>query len=170
MPPLSTSHLQQYQRINITGNAGAGKTTAAHRLGSRLGLPVHSLDPIVWQTDWKKTPMTLRAPLEEELVARPRWIIDGVSKRVRDAADLVIFLDVPARVCLFRATMRTLRHLRHQRPEFPPGCPEWQIYLRLVRLIWQFPARSGLDIRNEADQDLRYRIVPPNDFATLIGC
>lgn len=152
-----TDHpLVGFRRIHVTGNAGAGKTTAARLLGDRLGLPVYSLDSIVWQSGWRKTPMPVRAKLEQELVSRPAWIIDGVSKTVRDASDLVLFLDRPRSLCLARATMRTLRHLRSQRPEFPDGCREWRIYPRLLRIIWTFPAGAGHSIRQEARQLSKY--------------
>ena len=82
-------------RINITGNAASGKTTLAARLGARLDLPVISLDSIVWQPHWIKTPTDQRLSAEQRLVASPAWIIDGVSDLVRANADLVVFLDVP---------------------------------------------------------------------------
>ena len=44
------------KRINITGNAGSGKTTLAKNLGRRLSIPVIHLDQIVWQPNWQKTP------------------------------------------------------------------------------------------------------------------
>jgi adenylate kinase family enzyme len=161
-------------RINVTGNVGAGKTTAAARLGDLLGLPVFSLDPIVWQPGWHKTPPAVRAPLEEELISKPGWIIDGVSKRVRAAADLILFLDTPPHVCFARATFRMLRHLRRQRPEFPPGCPEWRIYPHVSRLIWRFNSHAGFELRTEAAEDHRYRVVSGQSeldafFANTIG-
>ena len=72
------------------------------------GLPVHSLDPIVWQSGWRKTPSSVRLPLEEELVSRPEWVIDGVSSRVRDAADLILFLDLRYRVVSSRRELESL--------------------------------------------------------------
>lgn len=147
-------------RIHVTGNAGAGKTTLAHRIGAELGLPVHSLDAIVWQPGWKKTPADERRALEEALVDPPRWVIDGVSARVREASDVVIFLDVPRTVCAVRALRRSLRSRGRTRPGLPPGCPEWRIVPRLLELIWRFPSRAGQAIRDEAaDSPHRYRVV-----------
>ena len=147
-------------RIHITGNAGSGKTTLANRLGVELGLPVFSLDAVVWQRGWKKTPQPMRVLAEEQLVSAPTWIIEGVSSRARRAADLVVFLDVPLPVCFTRAIGRTARHLRQQRPEFPPGCPEWQVFPKLLQIIWSFPKHAGLDIRSEAaEYPERFRVI-----------
>lgn len=43
-------------KIHVTGNAGAGKTTIARKIGNELGLDVFGLDKIVWQAGWVKTP------------------------------------------------------------------------------------------------------------------
>jgi len=137
-------------RIHITGNAGSGKTTLANRLGSELGLPVFSLDSVVWQRGWRKTPQHIRVVAEEQLISAPTWIIEGVSSRVRRAADVVLFLDAPLPSCFTRAIARTVRHLGKQRPEFPPGCPEWRVIPKLLQIIWSFPKHAGLDIRHEA--------------------
>ncbi|MGJ8529313.1 hypothetical protein [Maritalea sp.] len=78
-------------RIHITGNAGSGKTTFAAELGLALGLPVFGLDSIVWQPGWQKTPTAERVIEEEALISQKIWIIEGVSKPVRDAADVLYF-------------------------------------------------------------------------------
>ncbi len=70
-------------------------------------------------------------------------MIDGVSDNLRAQADLVIFLDVPRWRCFLRCAERTARHLFSQRPELPPGCPEWRIVPRLIKIIWRFPQHAG---------------------------
>jgi len=89
-------------RIHVTGNAGSGKSTLADSIGRSLGLPVYGLDSIVWMPRWQKTPAEIRQKKEDALTARPDWVIEGVSKSVRDKADLVIFLDLGRGLCLYR--------------------------------------------------------------------
>jgi adenylate kinase family enzyme len=121
---------------------------------------VTSLDSIVWQPGWRKTPPDERRVREEQAIRAPSWIIEGVSARVRAAADLVIFLDVPRVVCVRRSLTRGLRHLGRTRPDLPPGCPEWRIVLRLLGIIRRFPDLVGREIRREAAAEPdRYRIV-----------
>lgn len=71
-----------------------------------LGIPVFCLESIVWKSSWEKTPERERPPLEQDLIGKPQWIVDGVSARVRQAADLVVFLDVPQHVCAWRGMHR----------------------------------------------------------------
>lgn len=147
-------------RINVTGNAGAGKSTLAQQLGEVLDLPAFSLDIVVWMPGWQKRPAQERQVLEQQLIEQPSWIIDGVSGRVRQAADLVVFLDVPRRVCAWRALKRSVRYFNQTRPGLPANCPEWRILPRLMYIIWQFPGNAGLAIRQEALQaSSRYLIV-----------
>ncbi|MEM8769819.1 MAG: topology modulation protein [Pseudomonadota bacterium] len=149
-----------WHRIHVTGNAGAGKTTLAAELGRVLNLPVFGLDAVVWQPGWRKTPPPVRAAAERALVVQQQWVIDGVSHDVREAADLVIFLDRPRWRCLQQAVKRNLPYLFRSRPGLPDACPEIRILPTLVSMIWRFPARIRGQLLNEAQaMPDRYRIL-----------
>ena len=130
------------RRILVTGNAGSGKSTLAARLGELLGLDVVGLDRVVWRPGWQKAPPDERRAAEREMAARPAWVVDGVSSTILTAADLVIFLDLPRPVCLWRCLRRSLPYLLWSRPGLPERCPELLILPHLVRLIWRFPAQT----------------------------
>lgn len=129
------------KRILVTGNAGSGKSTLAKRISAKCGIPYHSLDGIVWQSGWKKTPTAEKIRRIHELTGANSWVIDGVSLEVQNAAEIVVFLDMPRTVCLWRVMNRNWRYLFRSRPELPPGCPEILIIPTLIRIIWNFPAR-----------------------------
>jgi adenylate kinase family enzyme len=146
-------------KIHITGNAGSGKTTLARELGAVLGLPVFHLDSVVWQPGWRKTPRVEQRELEARLVTGERWIIDGVSDQIRGAADLVVFLDQPRRICLYRSFKRNIPYLFRSRPELPERCPEILIAHRLIMIVLRFPGRLRARLLAEADTSNRYRVV-----------
>ena len=126
-------------RIHITGNAGSGKSTLASDVGNMLGINVYNLDEIVWQEGWSKTPQDERRILEEGLVSKEQWIIEGVSSMARQAADTIVFLDLPRSLCYVRCIKRNWRYLFRSRPGLPDNCPEIRIVPKLIKIIWRFP-------------------------------
>ena len=140
------------KRIFVTGNAGAGKTTFATNLAEVLGLPFHGLDQVVWQERWQKTPELEKNAQIDKLISGEAWIIDGVSDRAMQAADVVVFLDVPRRVSALRVMRRNLPYLFRSRPGLPPHCPEVLVIPKLARLIWRFPGHVRPRILSEKFQ------------------
>jgi adenylate kinase family enzyme len=152
-------------RIHVTGNAGAGKTTLARKLGAKLSIPVTHLDQIVWAPDWREVPAQEREAALSRITGSDSWIIEGVSRSVRERADLVVFLDVPRVVCLWRCIHRTARYLRRPRPELPAQCPEWRIWPRLPGMIWRFADLVGNRILQEANASPRYVVLRGTESA-----
>ena len=86
----------------MTGNAGSGKTTFALSLADRLSLPYHGIDGVVWQEGWRRIPQQEEDEMINTLAAADAWVIDGISDRILQAADVVVFLDVPRSVSAWR--------------------------------------------------------------------
>jgi adenylate kinase family enzyme len=126
------------RRIAVLGGAGAGKSTLARRLGAALGLPVIHLDRLAYGPAWtRRAPDALRADLGPAL-ERGAWIVEGTygeaSALTLPAADLVLWLDQPPWLRLFRAWRKTAIHRGRPRADRPDGCEErfgWR-YARMV--------------------------------------
>ena len=149
------------RRIVIVGSGGAGKSTLALQLGGALGLPVFHLDALFWQPSWVVVPRDERLRTLEQLVQSDSWIIDGnwsgtgLEPRLA-AADTIVVLDLPRRLCLWRAVRRWLRFRGRTRPDLGEDCPE-RLDWAYVRWIWDYPRlhRPALLRRIEDYQDGR---------------
>ena len=161
------------KRILVTGNAGSGKSTLAARIAAIRGISCHSLDRIVWQPGWEKTPKDEKDRQIHALIEKECWVIDGVSTAALAMADTVVFLDVPRKVSFWRVTKRNWKYLFHSRPELPPNCPEILIIPALCRIIWNFPTKirpSILDqMQQAADTQRQFHLKTKADLAEFLA-
>lgn len=133
-------------RINVTGNAGSGKSALAKIIADGLDLPLIAMDRIIWASGWQRVPKeTYQAQLTSQLQQKS-WVLDGVSKDARSQADLIVFLDFPRRICAWRCARRNWRYLFKSRPGLPEGCPEWRIIPALAKIIKDFPSQARIAI------------------------
>lgn len=130
------------QRVAIIGCSGAGKSTLARQVGAMLDIDVLHLDRLHWKPGWVETPREQFASLQRDLVRQPRWVMDGNyggTMDIRlDAADTIIFLDLPRRTCLLRVVRRVVTHRGRVRPDMGDGCPEHWPGRAFLRWIWRF--------------------------------
>lgn len=106
------------RRISVVGNPGSGKTATSLAIAERLGLPHVELDALFHGPNWS-------APQKDEFRRRVSgtldtldgWVADGnysgyLGPLVLERAELLLWLDLPLRVCLRRLWTRTLRRIR----------------------------------------------------------
>jgi len=105
------------KRVAIVSSASSsGKTTLGTELARRLDAPFHELDALHHGPNWTEaTASALRAKVEP-IVAGDAWVVDGAYRAklgdlVLRNADLVVWLDLPARVWLPRLIRRTVRRM-----------------------------------------------------------
>lgn len=117
------------KKIIVCGvSAGAGKSTFARKLGEKLEMPVHHLDSYYWKAGWVERKKEEFRDKQRQLVKEDAWIIEGnyaSSMEIRLAeADTFIYLELPLRVCLYRALKRWVLNYGKTRPDMAEGCPE----------------------------------------------
>lgn len=105
-------------RIVINGASGAGKSTVARTLATRLDLPYTEIDSLYHGPGW-----TVRETFLDDVgavAAGDRWVCewqyDAARPLLLDRCDLMVWLDLPRRVTTWRVTRRTVRRrVRHER-------------------------------------------------------
>jgi adenylate kinase family enzyme len=135
------------QRIAVIGAGGAGKTVLANRLGSLLGLPVTHLDALRYTQTWQVVPEEQFVAAQQAVIATDRWIMDGnslASMPIRfAAADTIVFLDLPARTCLWGVLHRRWRYRGGQHPDGVHDRISWSFLV----YIWRFRRQSRPAVR-----------------------
>lgn len=128
-------------RIMIVGPPGSGKSTLAQALSERTGLPVVHIDRIHWQSGWVERSKAEKTRLCQEAEQQSRWIFEGgrsvtwPSRLMR--ADMLVCLDRPVRLRLWRVVRRAVMSLGRTRPDMADGCPERLSSLpEFIRYIW----------------------------------
>ena len=136
---------QPLRRIALIGSGGAGKSTFARELGAKLDIPVVHLDPIFFRPGWVEMPQVEWKALQQEMVQRPAWIIDGNHASTIDvrlsAADTVILLDLNRFICMWRIIKRRVSYRHRARIDRAPGCEE-RLHWGFVRWVWTYPLRG----------------------------
>ncbi|WP_033543758.1 topology modulation protein [Planococcus sp. CAU13] len=117
------------KKIIVAGvSAGAGKSTFARQLSEKLDIPVHHLDAYYWKAGWVERDTAEFKAIQQHLVQEKTWIIEGnygssMDIRLKEA-DTFIYLELPLRVCVYRALKRWMLNRGKTRPDMAEGCPE----------------------------------------------
>ncbi|MCI8499036.1 MAG: hypothetical protein HFE28_00285 [Clostridia bacterium] len=117
-----------YKRVLVVGCGGAGKSTLARVMGERFSLPVVHLDKLWWLSGWVEREREEFDTLLQAELEKPQWVIDGNFARTfarrLQFCDAVVFLDLPAEVCLKSIYARVEEYRGKTRPDMTEGCPE----------------------------------------------
>jgi len=138
--------LQKARRVLVIGCSGGGKSTLSRKLSEKLDLPYVSMDrDFYWLPGWVKRPKAQQRALIAASVAQDRWIMDGSGASSFDLrlprTDLVIWVRVPRRVCLWGLVWRVASSFGRVRPDMAPGCPEQLPDREFLSYIWNFERR-----------------------------
>lgn len=139
------------QKILLIGSGGSGKSMLARELGMRLGIDVYHLDALLWKPNWTPATRQEQISIQSELMERDSWIIDGnyggtLDLRV-DAADTIVFLDLPRTVCTYRVLKRMLKYRGKTRPDMGPDCEE-RFDPKFLKWVWGYPKSQRPDVLN----------------------
>ena len=102
-----------YQRINIVGSSGSGKSTAGKVIAKKLRYPYVELDEIHWKPNWtESTEEELSFNLKRSLEGES-WVLDGNYSRTVPIkwkrVQLVVWLDFPYWLILYQVISRTIQ-------------------------------------------------------------
>ncbi|HEB54777.1 MAG TPA: adenylate kinase [Gammaproteobacteria bacterium] len=113
------------KKIAVFGKPGSGKSTLSKKLAAATGIKLHQLDSIVYKSNGEMVERKIYDRQHEDILSSDSWIIDGFgpvdSFNMRlEAADTLIYIDLPYAICYWLVTKRLLKGL-FVKPEGWPG-------------------------------------------------
>nr|WP_216665482.1 AAA family ATPase [Pseudoruegeria sp. HB172150] len=150
----------------VVGAPGSGKSTLAVTLGQMTGLPVFHMDHIHWLSGWVEREKADKIEMAREIEARDAWIFEGGLASTYDSraarSDLIVWLDLPLGLRLWRVVWRIVRTYGTQRNDLPEGCPE-QVSPEFFRYILSSSRRTQARLARlvaEAGKPVRHLTSP----------
>jgi adenylate kinase family enzyme len=138
-----------HKKIVVYGNSGSGKTTLARLLSKKFNLPLYHLDQYHWKPNWERVSDAEFFAKHKQLCNEPAWIMEGIYTRILPEriahADMVIFLDMPRYLCMWRVLKRSVLNHGKQLPGDPEGCTQNVFrskFLEFITWVWNFNKRN----------------------------
>lgn len=164
-------------KIVVFGKPGGGKSTLSKKLSAETGIKLCALDLIEYKENGERVSPEEYSKKHADLIDADSWIIEGLGtlesfwQRV-DAADTLIYVDLPYSVHYWWVTKRLLKSFFVKPEGWPEGSSvlkgtlmSWK-YLRLSPKFWTPELFEKIQSRGK-DKDI-YRITSVkeiNDFA-----
>jgi adenylate kinase family enzyme len=121
------------RRVNVKGISGSGKSTFAVEAARRLDLPYIELDELHHGPNWSEpTAEAFRAKVQRAMDEAPNgWVIDGnyegkLGGLVVDAADTIVWLDLPFALKARRLLGRSAHRIRHDVELWSGNREDWR--------------------------------------------
>ena len=100
-------------RINVVGTSGSGKSTVGKLVAEELNIPYIQMDALFWKPNWAESTDDEFFPKVEQALGGDEWVLDGNYTRTLPIkwkrVQMVVYLDLPFHVVLYRITKRSLR-------------------------------------------------------------
>jgi adenylate kinase family enzyme len=144
----------------IATASGCGKTTTGRALAARLAVPFYELDSLYHGPNWTPTPREVMLAQVEAIVATESWVVDGTYRGtlgdvVPEAADVVVWLDLPVRVWLPRLLRRTVSRVLRKERLWNGNRERWRDVVNPAHSVVVHALRNFRQTRRTLDRELR---------------
>lgn len=127
------------KKVAVFGKPGGGKSTLSRKLTAATDIKLYSLDLLEYKKNGERISPEEYTESHAKLIAEDTWIIEGLGtlqsfwSRV-DAADTLIYIDLPYYVHYWWVTKRLLQSFIMK----PEGWPEGSSILKGTLLSWKY--------------------------------
>ncbi|CAH9062270.1 hypothetical protein PSECIP111951_02658 [Pseudoalteromonas holothuriae] len=114
------------KKITIFGKPGSGKSVLSQKMALATGIQLHQLDSIYYKKSGVPLSKGEFNAIHDDILANECWIIDGLGpisafKRRLEAADTLIYIDLPYLTCYWLVTKRLFKSFYEKPIGWPDG-------------------------------------------------
>lgn len=136
------------RRVAVVGPVASGKSTLAAAVQAHTGLPHLDLDELFWEPGWTPAPPELFQSRLADALSADEWIADGnyggqAAELLTARAELVIWMDMPLRVCLPRLLIRSVKRAASGEKLFAGNTETFRHLLGPDSIIWWGTVHHG---------------------------
>ncbi|WP_047044910.1 adenylate kinase [Vibrio mexicanus] len=127
------------KKVAVFGKPGSGKSVLSKKLASTLDVPLHPLDTLVFAPNGEPLTREALQSSHDDMLATPSWVIEGLGplglfQQRLEAADTLIYIDLPYLTSYWFVTKRLLKSLFVH----PEGWPEGSNVLKGTLQSYRF--------------------------------
>lgn len=130
------------QKVSIISMPGSGKSTLAKHLAKNTKIPVYHLDNYCWKANWERVDLQTYTQKHKQLCLQNNWIIEGMNVSIVDIrlqhSDIIIWLDIPRRVCIYNIFKRLWKYYGTNVPDMPKGCKQKLTKQFIQFILWVY--------------------------------
>jgi adenylate kinase family enzyme len=142
-------------KVAVFGKPGGGKSTLSQKIAVAAALPLYQLDMVQFMKGGARVPDDELARLHADILALPRWVLDGFGTRqtfeaMLREADVFVYVERASWVHYWWVTKRFLRSPFTKPLGWPEGSPMLEStlssyrHLRLSPRFWNADFKARL--------------------------
>ncbi len=129
------------KKVAVFGNTAAGKSTLAKTIAEITGLPLITIDKIMYKPGGEKIPHADYQNIHSDLLSTDEWIIDGfgcvpTAWQRFSVADTLIYIDLPLPIHFMWVTKRFIKGLFINPEGWPERSPIIRSTITSYRVLW----------------------------------
>ncbi|WP_415901407.1 adenylate kinase [Neptuniibacter sp. QD29_5] len=152
------------RKVAVFGKPGSGKSTLSKTLAKVTGSPLHQLDSLFYQKSGEPVASEFFDKVHEDILVFDSWIIDGLGplgafKKRLDAADTLVYIDLPYPTSYWFVTKRLLNGLFIKPEGWPEGSSLLKGTLQSFKMLRLSPSFWNDDFRAEIADKAKHKSV-----------
>ena len=145
------------KRIAVFGKPGSGKSTLSKNLAAATDIELYALDSILYKKNGDQVDRETYDEEHENILSSENWIIDGFGpigsfNQRLDAADTLIYIDLPYVTSYWLVTKRLLKGLIVKPEGWPEGSSIFKGTLQGYKVLRLCPKFWNDDFMQKLEQ------------------